>query len=74
MVRFDFVAARLAELVGIYEFKALAYDRHGFKRHFEPEMDALGLTVPVVEHPQGGKKQGAASGPGGPAARWRWSS
>lgn len=26
MVRFDFVAARLAELVGVYEVKALAYD------------------------------------------------
>jgi phage terminase large subunit-like protein len=62
MVRFDFVAARLAELVGVYEFQALAYDRYGFKRHFEPEMDALGLTVPVVEHPQGGKKKGAESG------------
>jgi phage terminase large subunit-like protein len=62
MVRFDFVAARLAELVGVYEFRALAYDRYGFKRHFEPEMDALGLSIPVVEHPQGGKKKGAESG------------
>ena len=62
MVRFDFVAARLAELVGVYAFRVLAYDRYGFKRHFEPEMDALGLAVPVVEHPQGGKKKGAESG------------
>jgi phage terminase large subunit-like protein len=74
MVRFDFVAARLAGLVGVYEFKALAYDRYGFKRHFEPEMDALGLTVPVVGHPQGGKKKGAESGPGCPAASSPWSS
>lgn len=62
MVRFDFVAARLAEISGIYEVQTLAYDRYGFKRHFEPELDALGLTLPIVEHPQGGKKKGAESG------------
>jgi phage terminase large subunit-like protein len=59
MVRFDFVAARLAELVGLYEIAAVGYDSYGFKKHFEPELDALGVTLPVVEHPQGGKKKGA---------------
>jgi phage terminase large subunit-like protein len=59
MVRFDFVAARLAELVGLYEIAAVAYDSYGFKRHFEPELDSLGVTLPIVEHPQGGKKKGA---------------
>jgi len=59
MVRFDFVAARLAELVGLYEIAAVAYDSYGFKRHFEPELDGLGVTLPIVEHPQGGKKKGA---------------
>lgn len=62
MVRFDFVAARLAEVAGIFAVQAVAYDRYGFKRHFEPELDALGLTLPIVEHPQGGKKKGAESG------------
>jgi phage terminase large subunit-like protein len=38
--------------------KALAYDTYGFNKHFEPEIDALGLTMPIVEHPQGGKKKG----------------
>jgi phage terminase large subunit-like protein len=62
IVRFDFVAARLAEVAGLYDIKAVAYDRYGFKKHFEPELDALGLTMPLVEHPQGGKKKGAESG------------
>ena len=37
---------------------AVAYDSYGFNKHFEPELDALGLTLPIVEHPQGGKKKG----------------
>jgi phage terminase large subunit-like protein len=62
VVRFDFVAARLAEIASIFDVQAVAYDRYGFKRMFEPELDALGLTLPIVEHPQGGKKKGAESG------------
>jgi phage terminase large subunit-like protein len=62
MVRFDFVAARLAELVGVFEIRALAYDSYGFRKHFAPEMDVLGVALPEVEHPQGGKKKGAQSG------------
>lgn len=62
VVRFDYVAARLAEVVGLYDAQALAFDSYGFGKHFEPEMDALGLTIPIVEHPQGGKKKGAQSG------------
>ena len=62
VVGFDFVAARIADLAGIYDIRALAYDSYGFKRHFEPALDALGLTIPIVEHPQGGKRKGAESG------------
>lgn len=62
MVRFDFVAARLAEVSGEFDIQAVAYDRYGFKRHFEPVLDEQGLTLPIVEHPQGGKKKGAESG------------
>lgn len=61
-IRFDFVAARIAEYAGIFNIEALAYDTYGFNKFFEPELDALGLTLPVVEHPQGGKKKGAVSG------------
>jgi len=59
VVSFAYVAARLAENVGLYDIQALAYDTYGFNKHFEPELDALGLTLPIVEHPQGGKKKGA---------------
>lgn len=58
LVGFNFVAARLAENVGLYDIQAVAYDTYGFNKHFEPEMDAMGLTLPIVEHPQGGKKKG----------------
>jgi phage terminase large subunit-like protein len=60
MVRFDFVAARLAELVGLFEIAAVAFDAYGFKKHFEPELDSLGVTLPLWEHPQGGKKKSQA--------------
>lgn len=62
MVRFDIVAARALEVQTEYEFVALGYDAYGFKAKFEPELDELGVTVPVVEHPQGGKRKAADSG------------
>ncbi|MGG5818552.1 hypothetical protein [Falsiroseomonas sp. HW251] len=61
MVGFDFVAAHLAETVGVYEVKALAYDSYGFRKHFEPELDALGLDLLLMEQ-QGGKKKSAETG------------
>ncbi len=62
VIGFEYVAARIAEVAGLYAVKSLAYDIYGFNRHFEPELDALGLTLPLVEHPQGGKKKGKDSG------------
>jgi phage terminase large subunit-like protein len=62
VVGFEFLAARVAEVSSIFKVKALAYDAYGFNKHFQPELDALGLTLPIVEHPQGGKRKGAESG------------
>lgn len=62
VIGFDFVAARIAEAASIFAPKVLVYDTYGFKKHFEPHLDAAGLTIPIVEHPQGGKKKGAESG------------
>lgn len=62
MIGFDFVAARIAEVAGLYDIRCIAYDTYGFSKHFEPHLDAFGLTLPIVEHPQGGKKKGADSG------------
>lgn len=61
-VRMDFVAARLAEASGLYAIQTVAYDSYGFRKNFEPALDEMGVTLPTVEHPQGGKKKGAESG------------
>ncbi|MGE3874106.1 MAG: terminase TerL endonuclease subunit, partial [Parvibaculaceae bacterium] len=61
-IGFEFVAAQFEQDAINFEIGALAYDRYGFKAHFEPHLDALGLDFEIVEHPQGGKKKGAASG------------
>ena len=62
VIGFDYVAARLAEVASLYSVRQLAYDSYGFHKHFEPALDALGLTLPIVEHPQGGKRKAAQSG------------
>ena len=55
-VRMDFVAARLAEISTEYQLEGVAYDRYAYRK-FEEELDALGVTVPQFEHPQGGKRR-----------------
>ena len=57
LVRMDFLAARVAEVQAEYALTALAYDAYAFRKNFEPELDAAGVTVPLVEHPQGGKRR-----------------
>lgn len=56
MIRFDYVAARLAEVHGDHGVQMLAYDRYAYAK-FADELDALGLTIPQAEHPQGGKRR-----------------
>lgn len=57
IVRLDYPAARLAEISAELTVKLVAYDRYAFRK-FEDECAAIGLTLPFVEHPQGGKKRG----------------
>jgi phage terminase large subunit-like protein len=57
LIRMDFVAARIAEVQAEYELIAIAYDAYAFRRNFGPELDKLGVTVPLLEHPQGGKRR-----------------
>ncbi len=52
-IRLDFVAARLAEVNAEYQIALVAYDRYAYRK-LEDELDALGLTLPQAEHPQGG--------------------
>lgn len=59
VIRMDFMAARVAEVQADYLLKALAYDSYAFRKHFEPELDAAGVTIALLEHPQGGKRRAA---------------
>lgn len=52
-IRLDFVAARIAEACAEYDAQILAYDRYSYRR-LADELDALGVTLLQVEHPQGG--------------------
>ena len=52
------IAQALAEAQHDFNVQCLAYDRYAFSRMLEPEMQALGLNIECVEHPQGGTKKG----------------
>lgn len=58
VIGFDYAAAKLAEASVSFAIQSVAFDSYGFGKHFEPELDALGLALPLVEHPQGGKRKG----------------
>jgi phage terminase large subunit-like protein len=55
-IRLDFVAARLAEVNAVYRLEWLAFDRYAYGKLSE-ELDAAGVEVKEVEHPQGGKRR-----------------
>lgn len=52
VTRLDYVAQRLVELEQSFGIKQVAYDMWLIKR-FAEELDALGVSFPLVEHPQG---------------------
>lgn len=56
-INYRHVAQTLAEYAGRYDVKMVAYDRYAFKR-FEEDVDAIGLSLEFIEHPQGGLKKG----------------
>ncbi|MGV3580008.1 terminase large subunit [Brevundimonas sp.] len=55
-IRLDHVAAHFQWLDQNFDIGSVAYDRYGWRR-FEEELDALGLDLNVLEHPQGGKRK-----------------
>ena len=55
-IRLDFVAARLGEINAEFQIAMLAYDRYAYRK-LEQEIDAQGLTIAQVEHPQGGVRR-----------------
>ena len=52
MVRFDQVAADIAHMAQDFDVQAIAYDRW-LIRYFEDSLDEMGVTLPIIEHPQG---------------------
>ncbi|MHA7852207.1 terminase large subunit [Roseovarius sp.] len=52
VVRFDQVASDLVDLAARFEVAAVAYDRW-LIRNFEQTLDEMGVTLPLIEHPQG---------------------
>lgn len=60
-VRQDVVAARVTELTLELDVECLVYDRYAWRK-FELELDALGVTTPQFEHPQGGIRRAKESG------------
>lgn len=78
-IRFDFVASRLAQLDQSFDIKGVAYDRYAYDK-FREEVEALGVEVEHVPHPQGGKirskpseaKVEAAKAAGKPAPQGLW--
>lgn len=56
-IRYDHVAQALADDDRTFDIGLVGYDRYAFKK-FEEEVAKLGLSIPFVEHPQGGVKKG----------------
>ncbi|WP_430961338.1 terminase large subunit [Rhizobium sp. 12,4] len=59
-VRYDHVAALFARLNTEHGIGVLAYDNYAFDK-FAEELDAYGVEIQTVNHPQGGKKRAAPS-------------
>ncbi|WP_338091076.1 terminase large subunit [Shinella kummerowiae] len=53
-IRFDIVAARVAELDRLYDIQSIAYDNYAYAA-FKDELDVFGITAEQLPHPQGGK-------------------
>lgn len=53
-IRLDYVAARIAETASEYRVVKLAYDRYAYRK-LADELDAIGVEMLQVAHPQGGK-------------------
>lgn len=78
-IRYDFVAARVLQLHNLFDVQGIAYDRYAYDK-FRGEVEALGVVVEHVAHPQGGKvrarpdaaKVEAAKAAGLPAPQGLW--
>ncbi len=59
-VRYDHVAAHFARVDAEHGIRVLAFDRYAFDK-FHDELDAYGVEIRTVAHPQGGKRRARPS-------------
>lgn len=59
VIRYDHVAALFAKIHRDHGIDVLAYDRYAFET-FEDELDAYGVDINCVAHPQGGRRRAKA--------------
>jgi phage terminase large subunit-like protein len=52
VIKAEHVAARLGEIMSMFDVRTLAYDRYR-QKELEDDLADLGIDVPMVEHPQG---------------------
>ncbi len=57
VINYASVAASIAQSAAMFRIRSAAYDRYAFRDKFEPCCDELGLDLPWVEHPQGGRRR-----------------
>lgn len=57
IIRKEYIAARIGEVLETYDLKWAAYDRYRHKE-LESEMFELGIYAPWIEHPQGFRRAG----------------
>lgn len=57
-IRYDYVAHRVAQVDKKFDIKAVAYDNYAYAE-FREEIEALGLELIHVRHPQGGLRRAA---------------
>jgi phage terminase large subunit-like protein len=58
IIAYRHVAQAVAEYDHNFDVLALGYDRYAYRSSLEPELNAIGLSIDQVEHPQGGTKKG----------------
>lgn len=56
VIKYDHVAALFAKIHDSHGIDALAYDQYRFDK-FSDELDSYGVSIPSLNHPQGGKRR-----------------
>lgn len=61
VIKVEYIARRLAQVMATYDVRWCAYDRYRHKE-LDRDVDALNVIVPWIEHPQGFRRGGKLKG------------